>query len=362
MTKGTYQQVLDDPQIYPRLDPSGMRQRILDLPKQGVAAWRHAEAFIPPKSWGPFNKIVICGMGGSAIAGDLAADLASLQKTAPILVVRDFNLPFALDRKSLVIVCSYSGNTEETLSLFQQVLEFDAPVLAMTSDGILATEASKRRFPLLSIDAPGEPRSALGYSLMLLLAVLARLGHITITSGEVRVATEKLMQHNLPLGEGSPLERNPAKQLALELQNRLILVYGGGLFNGVARRWKTQLNENAKSWAFFESIPEALHNTVEAFGSSPEIAERLMVLLLQPEVGMPSLNASYEVITELLSRNRVTHRVLRGMDGTPLEQLLSLLSLGDYASYYLAMLRKVDPSHTPNIVWYKQWLADRIKG
>jgi len=242
--------------------------------------------------------------------------------------------------------------------LFRHAVEAKAKVIVVTGGGRLAAEARVRRVPLLSIDIPGEPRSAAGYSLMLLLACLRRLEVVRIADKDVLTTIGILREQVACLSEEVPTSDNPAKQVALELKDKLILVYGGGIFSGVARRWKTQLNENAKAWAFFETVPELLHNSVEAYAPSPRIAPPIMVLLLQPG-DMPNLaKGRYHVVTELLRRYGLSHRIIEGGNGSPLNQVLTMLLLGDYISYYLAMLNEVDPSPTPSIVLAKKLLAE----
>jgi glucose/mannose-6-phosphate isomerase len=323
------------------------------LPRWCELAWWQGKAFSLSQDWERSNKVVIAGMGGSAIAGDLVADLASLQATIPIWVVRDFQFPFALDEHSLVIVCSYSGNTTETLSLFHQAIKAGARVMAVTGGGLLAEEVERHRVPRLNIPVRGEPRSAVGYTLLLLLGSLHCLGVVETGEDDVRAATEALGQQVVQLSEEVPTRDNPAKQLAVELRGKLIQIYGGGIFSGMARRWKTQLNENAKVWAFFETIPELLHNSIEAYRSLPDISERTMVLLLQPNPGADQLGDRCRVVAQLLQQSGISYRVLEGGGGRPLEQLLGMLLLGDYVSYYLALLNGVDPSATPAIAWSK---------
>ena len=252
---------LDRPEVYASFDPSGLRDRLRALPQQCRAAWRQSQAPLPADLTGDYDKVVIGGMGGSAIAGDLVADLAALQRTVPVVVVRSFHLPFTLDRRSLFISCSYSGNTRETLSLFRQAIADGAQVLAVTAGGTLAQEAQERNIPVLPVDAPGEPRSAVGYNLILLLGALNRSGLVSVSDDEAQAAVAGLELQLSRIGEEVPTPDNPAKLLARELLDKLVVVYGGGIFSGVARRWKAQLNENAKAWAFYENIPESLHNS-----------------------------------------------------------------------------------------------------
>ena len=349
---------LDDPSQYSRLDPSGLRHRIRELPRHCLMAWRKAQACPLPEGWTAVDRVVIGGMGGSAIAGDLAADLVAAHPAVPISVVRDLRFPFALDERTLFIASSYSGSTEETLSLFDRAIKSQAKVLAICSGGTLADRASHEGIPLLTIDIASEPRSVVGYNLMLLLGVLWRLGLISVAEEDVNRAVESLSRGTSNLGEDVPAGDNPAKQLALELRDKLILIYGSGVFSAVARRWKTQFNENAKAWAFYESIPEVLHNSVETYCSMSLAPDRIMGLLLQPDTSDGGHARHHSVVSELLRRNNIPHRILPGENGPPLAQLLGMLLLGDYVSYYLALLQEVDPSPNPAITVAKELLSN----
>ncbi|MCH8898486.1 MAG: bifunctional phosphoglucose/phosphomannose isomerase, partial [Chloroflexi bacterium] len=266
-----------------------------------------------------------------------------------VTVIRDFRLPFNLDPKSLFIACSYSGETEETLALFHQAQRQGTPLLAVAGGGGLANEAASAGVPLLIINAPGEPRSAVGYNLMLLLGALAVGGIVKIDQSQVETAIAGLETQIGRLAEDVREKDNVAKQMARELMGRLVVVYGGGLFTGMARRWKTQLNENAKAWAFYESIPELLHNSVVAFDAPGPVAQDKMALVLKPSTDSAQLEGRYKVVLELLRLKNIPHRIVEATPGPPLAQQLSMLALGDYVSYYLALLQGIDPSPVPAI-------------
>ena len=193
---------------------------------------------------------------------------------------------------------------------------------------------------------------------MLLLGLLHRLGLVATTESDVQSAIEAARQHIARIEPDRPTESNTAKQIALELHGKVPLVYGGGFFRGMARRWKTQFNENAKVWAFFETIPELLHNSVEAYSDWTNSGLPLTALILQPNTAPEESSGHYEVLAELLRRHTVPHRVLKGVDGSQLVQLLNMLVLGDYVSYYLAMLKAVDPSETPSLQEAKRLLSE----
>ena len=340
---------LDNPRTYEQLDPLGLRGRLREFPRQCQDAWQQSQALKLPEDWKQISHVVIGGMGGSAIAGDLAKDLAASQQAVPITVIRDFQLPFPLTSNHLFVACSFSGNTDETLSLFQQARQSEARILAIAGGGQLARMAEEEGLPLLWIQTSGEPRSALGYNLLLLLGVLARLGLVSTSDNAVQSAITGLQEQVARLGEDIPTGNNPAKQLAQELTGRLALIYAGGIFLGVAHRWKSQLNENAKAWALYESIPELLHNSVEAFHSGSIEGSEGLALLLLPAEASAELQRRYQIVEDLLARQGIPYRRIASLAGPPLAQMLSMVLLGDYISYYLALILSIDPSRTPLI-------------
>ena len=229
---------LDQPGSYSQASPSGLGGRIRGLPAQCQAGWRQGMAAAYPPEWSSSESVTVCGMGGSAIAGDLLAGLVAAQKGAPVRVVRGFDFPFRIDSHSLIVVCSFSGDTRETIALFHQAQAANARIIAAAGGGTLAREAAAAGIPLLKVDLPGEPRSAVGYNLMLLAATLDRLGLWSISQEEVTASIEALASQSARLAEDQPTGGNPAKGLALALHEKLVMVYGGGLFSGLARRWK----------------------------------------------------------------------------------------------------------------------------
>ena len=317
------------------------------MPESCLRGWEQGTGFVPPSDWPRVRRLVLAGMGGSAIVGDLVSDLAAAAGGPPVSVVRELSLPFSLDDETLLVACSHSGSTRETLEMFRQALQGGTPALVVAGGGLLEEEAQAGRVPFLRIDAPGEPRSALGFNLMLLLGVLQSCGLLATPSVVAEEAMASVEAAAAGWAEEFQTKENPAKQLASELHGRAIVIYGGGILSGMARRWKTQLNENAKVWAFFEALPEALHNSVEAFASLDGAAPAS--LLLRPSGCGVQLERRFDTAADLLRVMGAPCRVVHAPEASPLSQVLHLLALGDYASFYLAMLRGVDPSPTPGI-------------
>lgn len=371
-------QILDDPALYAEFDPSGLRHRLRAIPAQCSSAWESSQHFsfpgdwvsgdlvpenLVPGGWAYIYKVVIGGMGGSAIAGDLAADLVARtaisstpRSNLPIVVVRDLRFPFQLDEGTLFIACSYSGNTEETRALFNQAVQGKAKTIAISGGGKLSQLAGDFGVPLLNIDVVSEPRTAVAYNLMLILGVLRGFGMLGLDETQVSQAIRSVTENASIWAEDVPAAENPAKGLAMELKDKLIIVYGSGLFSGMARRWKSQFNENSKVWSFYETLPELLHNSVEAFASP--LGQPTVALILEPGAGNSGHARHNQVVSKTLAHHNIPIKRVCGDGPSPLAQILNTLLLGDYVSYYLALLRGVDPSPNPSIDASKELLAD----
>lgn len=349
---------LDEPGVYKKLDPSGLRERIADLPYQCLHAWEEGLSFSLPSSYRKARNVIVAGVGGSAIGGELMGDLITRDGSPLVSVCRDYHLPPYLGPDSLVIVSSYSGNTEETLAAFQDAIERKAKVVAVTTGGRLMELAQKKGVPTFRIDYVGEPRTALGYSFLVPLAMVQSL-ELTSNSDDALVeASEVLISLSHHLEPSMPTHDNPAKELATTLQGKLIVIYGGGMLSGVARRWKTQFNENAKAWAFVEILPEAGHNAIAGLHWPKPMGKRACGVLLNTLSLSHRIKLRYQVIEELLIEAGVQCRTVDGVGQSYLAQMLSAIMFGDYTSYYLALLNGEDPSPVPPLDYLKSRLQD----
>jgi glucose/mannose-6-phosphate isomerase len=349
---------LDERTQYDEVDRAGMLERILELPGQAREAWALAQRAKLPSSHDGAANVVICGMGGSAIGGDLTRSLVEDEARVPIVVARSYGLPAFVGPESLVIISSFSGATEETLSCCERALEVNARVVAVTTGGPLATRAQQAGFPLVQFRySPGQPREAIAYSTLLMLGVLTKLGYIADRTTEVEATADLLQEMGQELGPGAPADQNPAKRLAQRLFGRLVVIYGGGFMAEVARRWKGQFNENAKNWAFFEHLPELNHNAVLGYQFPMNLSERIMVVMLSSSLNHPRVTLRESITAELLGQWGVRTERVEARGTRPLEQLLSATYFGDFVSYYLALINDIDPSDIDVINHLKQRLT-----
>ena len=349
---------LDDPNTYTRLDPQGMGSLIPEMGQQLRDAACLVSAFgHPGPEFSAARNVVILGMGGSAIGGDLVRTLVDDQARVPIAVCRDYRVPAFVGPDSLVIASSYSGGTEETLSATQEAIDRGAKVMAVTTGGKLEAMLQKHGLPVLEFQYKAQPRAALGYSFGLLLGLLSELGYFDESQLGLDEAVATAESAPFSLGSGVPESSNPAKQLARRLHGKLPVVYGGGILSEVARRWKGQFNENSKAWAFFEQLPEANHNAAVGYENPSDLAANLHVILLTASAYHPRTAARVRITAEILRQRAVGHEVVEARGNSPLGQMIDSILTGDYTSYYLAALYETDPTPVKVIDFLKGQLA-----
>ncbi len=336
-------------------DPGNMLDRIKDLPKQVRDAWTIARAAQLPPAHGDVRNITVAGMGGSAIGGDLAAALLADELKVPMSVHRDYGLPAYVGRDSLVIASSYSGNTEESLSSFEEAQRRGARVLVLTTGGKIAELARAAKYPVITFSYSAQPRASLGYSLALVLGALSRLGFVRDLSGDIDAALADLAKLEERVHEGA--RTNDAKKLAIELYGRIIFAYGGGVMGVMARRVKGQWNENAKNWGAFDVLPELNHNAVVGFPHPDVARDALTVLLLRSDRDNPRHKLRFDVTRELLDRASVPHKTLQFGGSSMLSEVLQLTLFTDYVSFYVALLNGADPTPVRSIDYLKDRLA-----
>src|SRR5258708_17769496 len=252
---------LDDVAGFRELDTQDMRGHMDRLPDQFEAAWERGKTYPVPEAFRQANRIVIVGMGSSALAGEMLAALLADSCKLPILVCRGYELPAYVDGPgNLVIIVSYSGDTEETLSALNEAQTRRASVLVVTANAGFAQQAEVNGAAVWMFEYEGHSRTALGLNFGLLLALVNRLGVAADLSGDITTAIEMLRERVPILGIEGRIVKNPAKRLAGQMVGRIPVVYGAGILAPVAHRWKTQLNENGKSWSEWDVLPELNHN------------------------------------------------------------------------------------------------------
>lgn len=329
---------------FAELDPQDMLGEIKGLPQQLQAAWSLGQGFDLP-DWDGIQRVLITGMGGSAIGADLLLAYTTPLCPLPVVVQRDYGLPaWAQGPETLVIASSHSGNTEETLSSFEQAVANQCRILAISTGGQLAAQAEASRAALWQFEHHGQPRAAVGYSFGLLLAAFNRLGLVPDVEEELQDAIQVMQDQQTQLDISVPVTDNPAKRLAGQCFGRWVAVMGADLLAPVARRWKGQISEIAKAWAQFEFLPEADHNTLAGLHNPEQALQDTMVIFLRGQANHPRNQLRTRFTKEILMLAGLNTDFFDVKGETRLAQLWSALHFGDYLAYYLAMAYGVDPT------------------
>jgi glucose/mannose-6-phosphate isomerase len=320
------------------VDPEGMLGDVLEQPAHLTdALWRVESAAI--RSFEAPGGLAICGMGGSAIGADIAAAAIGPRARHPIFTVRGYELPSWVGEGSAVLCSSHSGNTEETLSCYEAAGKAGAQRIAVTTGGKLAELARADGVPVIGVPSGMLPRAAVGYGAVCSLEVAALCGVTPSLRSDVEAAAALERKLSEDWGPDSA-EDSLAKSLARTLQGSISVTYGAGLTTAVARRWKTQINENAKLHAFYAELPEADHNEICAW----ESGEPLSVVFLDDSTLHPRLRRRIELTAEIARNGAKAVEVVESVGASAFERVMSLVFLGDLVSVYLAALDGTDPT------------------
>ncbi len=348
---------LDDLNRFKSIDSQNHLRHIDALPDQVRAGWELGQALALPEAYRNAAHIVVTGMGGSGIGGELTQALVAPEISLPIAVLRDYSLPAFVGPDTLVVGLSHSGNTEETLGVCEAALARGAKLLAITGGGKLATLAEAAGAPVWRFEHDGPPRSAVGYMFMLTLAALMKLEAVADKADAVAEAVTALRTQQESLRAESPVTRNPAKRMAGQLMDRIVAVFASDYLAPVARRWNGQITEIAKAWAQFIELPEADHNQVVGTMYPEALVSKFMVLFLRSAHDHPQNQRRSRVTREIYMTAGFNTDTIEATGQSPLAHMLTALHYGDYVAYYLAMCYGVDPTPTPQIDYLKEQLA-----
>lgn len=347
---------------YGARDPGGMAALVEALPE-------HVEQSLARTDASPWrlpaadpDLVAVGGMGGSAIAAELTGALYRDALPRPWLVVRDYRWPACVGSRSLVVLSSNSGNTEETLSLEAGARERGVPAVAIASGGELAARAAARGLHLQAVPSGMPPRAALFHGWVPLTRLASALGWVADPAPAWREAAAGMREARSRLGPASAGPANAAKQLARDCHGRLVFLYAAaGPVEAVALRWRQQLNENAKLPAHSAAVPELNHNEIVGWQSAGALQRGSAVVVLRDREDSAEATLRLDLTAEYAARQGAAVHEVRSNGESRLARLASLVQFGDYFSLYLALLGGVDPVDITSIDEFKKRLAERSR-
>lgn len=346
---------LDEPKTYGNVDPDGVYSFIHDFPREIEAACELCTGFEPPKNWGAVDKIIVLGMGGSGIAGRVLGVYVDSAGGPPVVTCRGYKVPKWVDRSTLALCVSYSGNTAETLNAAGEALNNGAHLFAVTSGGKLGVLAQNRGFPAVKIPAGRLPRHSLGYLAVPLFECLGRAGIINAPSMDAVIGAMEKRRNEW--GTGSPTTDNDAKQTAREIYDGgyFPVVYGTGDVAGVvAERTRCQLNEDAKTYVSNHFFPELCHNEVVGYEGDDERLGEFYVLVYRGPRENKMLTKQTDAALDIIGRKVAGIHQIKPISEDILPALFELIYFGDFLGYYTALLRGINPEPVKTITELKK--------
>ena len=350
--------ILDNAEDMKRVDASDMHTKLISFGRQCQEAIEIKSAARLDTIPSALSNLMICGLGGSAIGGDILRSYLFDELSIPVEVNRDYSLPLYVTSSSLLFIISYSGNTEEILRIFEIGDKRGSPIVCITSGGLLGDRAVERDKCLIRIPSGYPPRTALGYLFFPMLCALTKTGLIGEKEADME---ETLLFLNKKAGEYDchvPRDRNNAKDMAAQLLGRIPLLYASERFYPVARRWSTQIDENSQTLALSNVFPEMNHNEIMGWQALRNMDDTFIAVFLRDSGDLLEVQKRMEICKELLESDGLPYVEVWSEGNSLLTRLFSLVYLGDFASFYLALLRGVDPTPVKRIDYLKERIEE----
>ncbi|MGC8653158.1 MAG: bifunctional phosphoglucose/phosphomannose isomerase [Candidatus Kryptoniota bacterium] len=346
-----------DSTIISKIDSSGMYELIKSFPEQVEAALEIAAAAKLSISSRKVQNIVLTGLGGSAIGGDILRSYSANQLRVPMQINRSYTLPGYVNRNTLVVVSSYSGETEETISAYLQAKKKGAQIIVISSGGTIGKRALRNSDNWIKIPGGLPPRAALGYSFFTLLSAFDKVGIIKVGRNETM---EVILLLKSLRDEYSRYENAPEPlRIASLMKNSLPIIYSASdHFDAVNLRWRGQISENAKAVAYGNFLPEMNHNEIVGYATLEDILKRFFVIFLRDVGDHPRVRTRFDLMKEIISNYCGSILEIHSKGKYLLSRMFSLIYLGDWVSYYLAIEKGVDPTPVKNIDILKKQLAE----
>lgn len=352
---------LDNLQEITHLDKGNVLGSIQALPRQVLQAWEEVGKIEIPDSYRSASKIVVSGMGGSALPGRVINSLFFSSNRAPCEVVTGYNLPNYVNEDTLIFLCSYSGGTAETISAFDDALMKKAKIVVLATGGKLAEEAKNLNLPAYIFDPKEnpskQPRMALGYSITALMAFLTKLEFINVATSEIQELASQMEEWVSDWGVRSPKDNNLAKLFAQKFVNKIPVLIASSHLMGIAHAFKNQLNENSKTFSLLFDIPELNHHLLEGLKNPERAKDLLLFTFLNSELYSSEVKKRFSITKDVVAKNAVSAEEVSLKAKSKLAQVYEILVMGSYISFYLSMLYGLDPTPIPWVDYFKEELA-----
>ena len=353
---------LDSQEEIETFDKGKILASIRLLPDQMEQAWEEIKVLDVPKACYLAKNVVICGMGGSALGGRIVDSLLTDRVRIPIEVFNQYDVPYYVGKDSFVIVSSYSGNTEETVSAAKEAIGRGAKVFGTATGGKLAKLLEKENQPRYIFEPKanpsGQPRMGLGYSIAGTLAVLSKCGFVHISDDDFYELVVTIRGFVKEFDVAVPSDKNLAKTFSKRLLRKAVILIASGHLVGAAHAFKNQLNENSKAFSALFALPEANHHLLEGLKFPAKSREIFYFLMFASKIYHKRIQKRYKLTSDIIEKNGHEHSIYTPRTETKLSQIFEVLTFGSFVSFYLAVLYGVDPTKIPWVDYFKEKLSE----
>jgi glucose/mannose-6-phosphate isomerase len=350
--------MLDELAKIKKIDQDNLAQIMGQLKDQLDETLKDEAKINLPDSYQNIKNVVIVGMGCDRVVADLIKRILYKKSTIPVEVISDYEAPFYINDQTLLLFLSYSGNTFEVLHFLNQVLEknLKPKILSILGGGQLEKICQKEKLPFYKFKGTGPSRANFGYLLFGSLVFLKKIEKLKIAKENLEQFKEIMGQFNKIFLPQEKTENNIAKFLACQIFDRMPIIVGGSNLFPVAARWKKELNENSKVFSFAEEAPEFFHNSIVGLEFPWLIRDEVFFIFLESNFYPAKLKKSFELFKKILTKEKILFETINPFGQNEEEEMLGGLILGDWVSFYLAMLNKVNPTPVENINQIKSQL------
>ncbi len=352
--------ILDNLSTINKFDSLNMLGSLELLGKQIEQIAAQAKGIKTPQAYKSARNIVVAGMGGSSLGAHIIKSVFHDDLKIPTEVVNGYCIPGYVDSKTLVLVSSYSGNTEEAVAALREAKQKQAKIAIITSGGVLEEFARKNKIPALIFTTENNPchspRMGLGYSIFGQIILLSKLGFLKISSAQIIKAAKTVEKYAEKFGFNSFEIDNPAKQMAVNLGERSVWYAASEHLSGNAHAAANQINENAKRFAGYFLIPELNHHLMEGMMNPKSNQKELAFVFLESDLYDSRVQKRYEITKKVLEKNHIYHLSYGCVESDALSQACEALVFCSYVSFYLAMLEGIDPTAIPFVDFFKNEL------
>lgn len=351
---------LDSAATYKKYDPADVGFGIERLPDQIRCAWHDTREISVPKFSSLISNLWVAGMGGSALGPEMLAAVFSDRLKLPVTIVNDYILPAAVTSKSLVILASFSGTTEEVLMAAEEAKKRKAKLLVICTGGPLAEFAKKNKLPAY-IFTPGDlakqPRFAGGFLLIGVLGLLERAGLIKVKESELTSMMNSMNEVIDSCAVDVKSEDNPAKTIAKAIANKSVIIVSSEHLTGNAHILQNSINENGKQFATNFHLPELNHHLLEGLKHPKEFAKHAVAVMLRSELYHPRTQKRYDITADIFEKQNINVVEYRAAGKTRLDEVGEVLQFGSYVAWYLAMENKAITTDIPFVDELKKRMA-----